>query len=145
MKTALELASMEFMVAMIVEDLENFRIDGSRLFDLEEVSNCTQLNELQGKWLSQFEDLSSIGNEIVEEIKIMLSEHMGYMSIWNIDEAERNANISVFKAYFKGYDGFCKLVVDLYETSSKEDEEYKKVKNSPEFKAKYKEVTGRDI
>ncbi|OTX59630.1 hypothetical protein [Bacillus thuringiensis] len=145
MKSTLNLTSLQFMVSVIVEDLENFRLTGNRLFDFEEVRNCTNLDELFKQWLLQFDDLSSTPDEDLEDVKLELSEHMKYISIWNVSEVERATNVKSFKDYFEGYEGFSKLVVDFYETSSKEDEEWAKTKNSPEFKAKFKELTGMEI
>ncbi|MEC2463407.1 hypothetical protein P9X10_00650 [Bacillus cereus] len=145
MNSTLSTTSISFMVAVIVEDLENFRKTGNRLFDFEEISNTTNIDELFKKWLLQFDDLSTISNEDLEDVKLELNEHMNYMSIWNVNELDRNINVKAFKDYFEGYEGFSKLVVDLYVTGCKEDEEKEKVRNSPEFKAKFKEMTGMDI
>ncbi|MED3013586.1 hypothetical protein P4359_31900, partial [Bacillus thuringiensis] len=78
MKSTLNLTSLQFMVSVIVEDLENFRLTGNRLFDFEEVRNCTNLDELFKQWLLQFDDLSSTPDEDLEDVKLELSEHMKY-------------------------------------------------------------------
>ncbi|PHE64332.1 hypothetical protein COF68_05690 [Bacillus toyonensis] len=145
MKTGIGLASTSFMLAIIVEDLENFRATGSKLFDFEGLGDCADLQGMYSKWLLQFDDLTSITNEELEMIKLELDEHMKMMCIWNTDEEVMETNIKAFEEYFNGYNGFCKLIVDLYKTNFKEDKDWQEIKNSPEFKAKYKELTGRDL
>jgi len=109
---------------LILGDLSNFIDNGERELNFGSESN-SNVDEVISNWLEWFNEYpNDISQEELNEIKREIGEFMGSMSIWAHEEDERQEFINTFAEYFGEYEGFFKLVRDVYQEELKDEWAY---------------------